>query len=213
MQLPGTPIKTLPGCSIEPIEIKNTPIMCILGCLLTEAGKSIKAEMIEQFRKKYDIIAVNQEPPGKFFEYPALSFAQQFSIITGKPVLYVHTKGAANPKNVYNQTKVRWLWYNEFISRYNDYNTYVSKHINDVVCPFSGGSQYTWMNGFIATPSAWKHVHLRQTFDRYYYEYIFQGTPVKIHGRIMNNVTLYPSKEASTMIEYINNLAATQSTH
>ena len=96
MTLPGTPITSLPGCSIEPIEHRGTPIVCVMGCLLTEAGEAIKREMIEQFRKKYDIIAVNQEPPGKFYEFPALSFAQSVSIKSGKPVLYVHTKGASN---------------------------------------------------------------------------------------------------------------------
>lgn len=206
MTLPGTPISSLPGCSIELIVMKGTPILCVLGCLLTEAGQRIKAEMIEQFRKKYDIIAVNQAPPGKFYEFPALSFAQSASIKTGKPVLYVHTKGAANPKNVYHQDKVRKMWYNEFVVGYNEYKSYIESHPGEVACPFSGSSKYTWMNGFIGSVDAWKRVNIRQTFDRYYYEYIFQGSPVKVHGRIMNNVTWYPSKEASSMITYINTL-------
>lgn len=206
MTLPGTPIKSLPGCSLEPITATGTPIICVLGCLLTEAGKLIKAEMIEQFRKKYDIIAVNQEPPGKFFELPAISFAQTISISTNKPVLYVHTKGAAHSQNVYTQSKCREMWYDEFISHYDYYFKYISQHNDQVACPFTGGTKYTWINGFLGGPNAWKMLTLQHTSDRYYYEYIFRNTRVNVHGRIMNNVTIYPSPETDAMINYINNV-------
>ena len=204
MTLPGTPIKQLPGCSIEPLTINNTPILCVLGCLLTDAGKAIKEEMITQFSKKYDIIAVNQEPPGVFYEYPALSFAQSVSVSLGKPVLYVHTKGAANAQNVYNQAKVRQLWYDEFINHYDWYLNYISTHTKDVVCPFSGINQDTWMNGFIASPYAWSYAPCKPSTNRYVYECMWRGTSIHTEGRIRNDVHEYPSESSLFMCDYIN---------
>lgn len=206
MTLPGTPIVSLPGCSIEPIEHRGTPILCVLGCLLTEAGEAIKREMIEQFRKKYDIIAVNQEPPGKFYEFPALSFAQIVSIKSDKPVLYVHTKGAGHSQNVYNQAKCRKMWYDEFINHYDEYINYLTVHSDEVMCPFTGSTKYTWINGFMAGVTAWKNVKIQQTVDRFYYEYIFRDYPVNIHGRIRNDVSFFPSTEFDKMNAHISSL-------
>lgn len=203
MSIKNTALKNLPGCSLEQITPLGTPIICVLGCLLTDAGKAIKSEMITQLRKKYSIIAVNQEPPGKLFEYPAISFAQMVSITYKVPVLYIHTKGAAHAQNVYTQSACRKMWYDEFINHYDYYYDYIKQHDDHVVCPFTGGTKYTWINGFIAGTGAWSALNLRCTSDRYYYEYVFRDTKVVLHGRLMNNVTLYPSPETDAMINYI----------
>ena len=200
-----------PGVTVEPIKWTGTPVICILGVLDNDRGKVIKQELLSWITHKYDCIAVNQEPPGRLFEYPALFIAQQTSISTGKPVLYLHTKGAANPNNVYNQERVRKLWRFEFDAHYDDYMKLLHRGDRVVACPFTGTKTHTtWMNVFIVTPEAWKVADNikppKQYSDgnRYPYEHCFRDAPVTGFGRIMSHIEGYPRDGAQDMIRFIN---------
>ena len=46
--------------------------LCVLGCLLTEAGKAIKTEMLSWLEQEYDVLCIDQNPPGSMFEYPPI---------------------------------------------------------------------------------------------------------------------------------------------
>lgn len=200
-----------PGVTVETIKWTGTPVICILGVLDNDRGKVIKQELLSWITHKYDCISVNQEPPGRLFEYPALFIAQQTSISTGKPVLYLHTKGAANPNNVYNQERVRKLWRFEFDVHYDDYMKFINSGERVVACPFTGTKTHTtWMNGFMATSEAWKVSHNivppRQYSDgnRYPYEHCFRDAPIIGYGRIMHHIEGYPNDGAQDMIKFIN---------
>lgn len=82
---------------------------CVLGVLKSSRGLQIRDEMLSWLLKEYNVYCVEQEMPGKLFEYPALRFAQW--LCTEKDcedVLYVHTKGAGRPSDV--QKKIRKMW-------------------------------------------------------------------------------------------------------
>jgi hypothetical protein len=167
--------------------------------------------LLSWITRRYDCIAVNQEPPGRLFEYPALFIAQQTSISTGKPVLYLHTKGAANPTNVYNQARVRKLWRFEFDEHYDEYMNIINSHSRIVACPFTGTKHYTtWMNGFIATAEAWKVANnikppkLGKIYERFQYEHCFRDAPVIGCGRIMSDIEGYPEPGGMKMVSFIN---------
>ena len=193
--------------NFELIKNDETPIMCVFGCLLTESGKKIKKEMLEWLTKKYDVICVNQEPPGDLYEFPGLKFAQQYTIDNNIPILYIHTKGAANPKNVYDQELCREMWKDEFINHYEDYLKLLETH--EVVCPFTDENGSTWINGFIATPQAFNKINIPISSNRFIYEHIFDRTfkmfniknKINVIGRIANNIDK-PAKQLPNIIKH-----------
>ena len=82
---------------------------CVLGVLKSPRGLQIRDEMLSWLLNEYNVYCVEQEMPGKLFEYQALRFAQW--LCTEKEcedVLYVHTKGAGRPSDV--QKKIRMMW-------------------------------------------------------------------------------------------------------
>ena len=82
---------------------------CVLGVLKSSRGLQIKDEMLSWLLNEYNVYCVEQEMPGKLFEYPALRFAQWLCTEKGcDDVLYVHTKGAGRPSDV--QKKIRKMW-------------------------------------------------------------------------------------------------------
>ena len=147
----------------------------VIGCLMTESGKQIKGEMLQALAC-HNLFPVEQEPPGKLAEYPALYYAIQMALDTKSPILYVHTKGAANSipfippipgrKSIPDfmpfgatlrdwQPTVRKMWYHEFTGcKLNEYITVVSTDMPMVACPFTGKGKATWLNGFIMNCSA-----------------------------------------------------------
>lgn len=195
------------GITLEAYLDNNTDIICVFGCLLTEIGKQIKAEMLKWILTKYDTIVVNQEAPGKLFEYPALKMAQVVSKNYNKPVLYLHTKGAAHSKNVYDQTKCRLVWKDEFINHYNEYFSRIKNFKSQVLCPFTGKGHTTILNGFIATTQAWQNVIIPQPTERFRYEHIFNSVKnVEMFGRVMRDVNIIQRDVGfSRMLKYINN--------
>lgn len=200
------------GITVELIRKTGTPIMCVFGCLLSDAGKKIKDEMLRWIVNKYDCICVNQAYPGVLYEWPALAFAHDYAIKYNVPVLYVHTKGAFNSSNVYNQTKCRKLWEDEFINHYEWYATQVlsRKHDSIVAGPFIAAPHdgHTWLNGFIATPSAWKQVDLTTPSpNRYIYEFLFRECEYIPISRIYGNINGANSEyHFDKLVDYVNSL-------
>lgn len=192
-------------------------MIVVLGCLMNETGKLIKEEMLSILKKEHDVFCVEQEPPGKLFEYPAIHTAAKMSVEMNEPVLYLHTKGSGNkiPNYLFNkfpgkesiadlkpemakledwQGSVRKLWYNEFTGeRLKEYINNLKMNIPMVICPFSGKGKATWQNGFIINPKAGEILlkELKQTSNRDYFEHIFQNLDVEVKGMIFNDIN-YP---------------------
>lgn len=196
---------------IELIRKTGTPIMCVFGCLMSEAGKSIKDEMLTWITNKYDCICINQEYPGRLYEWPALAFAQEYATMYNTPVLYLHTKGAFNSSNVYKQAKCRQLWKEEFNDHYVFYHKAICSRKNVIAGPFIADpcDGHTWLNGFIASPSVWSQVDLSYPSEnRYVYEYLFrskQYTPISRCIAHVNTPNI-SDPQFNRLVEYINNL-------
>lgn len=191
----------------------------VIGCLMTESGQQIKAEMLQALAC-HNLFPVEQEPPGKLAEYPALYYAIQMALDTKSPVLYVHTKGAGNPipfippipgrKSIPDfmplgatlrdwQPTVRKMWYHEFTSsKLNEYITAVSTDLPMVACPFTGKGKATWMNGFIMNYRAAQELYkiFKYTDNRYWYEVMFNDChKVNVKGLISNTIN-YPMDDS-----------------
>lgn len=199
--------------NFELIKNEDRKIMCIFGCLLSERGKEIKKEMLKWLTEKYDVICVNQEYPGTLYEWPAMMFAKRYAIKNNIPVLYLHTKGAFNNKNVYEQNKVRELWKDEFINHYSWYEKEILNNSNAVIGPFISDNPIgqTWCNGFIAGSEAWSKADLENPKrTRYEYEYVFRNKNIDPVSRILSGVNT-PGKNNQNekfrmMTKYINSL-------
>jgi hypothetical protein len=186
----------------------NTPI-CIFGCLLTEQGYCIKSEMLSWLIDKYQVICVNQKSPGILYEYPALNCAQLTAKKYHCPILYVHTKGAANSHNVYEQAKVRQLWKTEFVDHFDYYYNIVSTDPLAVGAPFVSDAPFgnTWMNGFIAGERAWHNACIeppKQPLGRYRYECIFRDVLYHPYSRIISHINHANTTQFTQLVNYIN---------
>ncbi len=186
-------------------------MLAVLGVLKTEAGIEIKKEMLSWLEKEHDVLCIEQEPPGIEFEYPAIKAAIRLSIDMNEPVLYLHTKGAANkiplnyktammaatvnfpisakPKDC--QIIVRNMWKHEFTGeRLKLYNDIVNTTVPTVACPLTGKEKLTWQNGFILNSFAAKE--LLKTFhftnNRWYYEQMFNNTSINVKGVLSNDI-------------------------
>jgi len=160
-------------------------MICILGCLNTKNGLIICKEMRSWLDTEHNVFEVHQEPPGKLFVYPAIKCAVDTAITMNEPVLYLHTKGAANPYPLHYkesmmascvnypknakpedcQKIVRNMWKHEFTGqRLQRYIEEVNKEEPIIVCPFTGTEKYTWQNGFIINPLAAKELKKNISF-------------------------------------------------
>ena len=158
---------------------------CVLGVLLSENGKQIEQYMLSWLTKEYKVFCVRQPAPGTLFEYPALRYAQLLSLENGEPVLYLHTKGAANKGRSQRQTINMWKF--EFVDSVADYEKNLEQF--DVVLPYSGPQNITWLNGFIASPEAYAKIPpIAPEQNRFLFEILFKGTDLKFHGRRMNDL-------------------------
>lgn len=186
-------------------------MLCVFGCLLTEEGKKIKEEMLKWLEKEYDVLCIDQKPPGKLFEYPAIKYTCKLSIETNEPVLYIHTKGAANkipedyehrmmspsidyPKSATPedcQKIVRNMWRHEFTGdRAQLYKDAIDVPKPTVSCPHTGREKFTWNNAWMINTSAAKILDdsLKQYNDRFVYETLFSKTPdIDVIGIIKND--------------------------
>ena len=94
---------------------KNSTILpvCVLGVLVNDRGIEYEKSMLKWLLPEYDVYCVYQKYPGKLFEYPALRFAQWFSLNYNISIIfYLHTKGSAN--RIYYNAKIRTFWKIEF---------------------------------------------------------------------------------------------------
>ena len=157
-------------------------MICVLGVLKTAEGLRIKEEMLQWLRTYYDVYTVEQEAPGALYEFPAISLAFEMAAKADVPVLYIHTKGAGNPHMI--QGVVRAMWRGEFgdMRNANEYFKMVETDEPRLACPVMGDDSQTWFNAFVANPTAARI--LRETVapsaDRYYFECVARGTPVKV---------------------------------
>ena len=165
-------------------------MLCVLGVLKTSKGLQIKNEMLSWLNTKHNVFCVEQEPPGKLFEYPAIYYAIKLAIEMNEPVLYLHTKGAAN--YAWYQIPVRQMWKNEFgTDRIKLYLDAVNCIEPAVSTPISKENGSTVFNGFIMNPSAAKLLQntFHQSSDRFYFENLFNNNEYKISGILTQNAT------------------------
>lgn len=155
-------------------------MLAVMGVLKTEKGLIIKEKITKYLKPRFDILYIEQDPPGKLFEYPAIKYALQLAIETNEPVLYIHTKGAADPCHAWYQTPVKKLWEKEFgTEKVEETYKRVCCEEPTVICPIAGSANQTWWNGMIINTAAAKL--LMKTFhydrNRYYYEFNMCNVP------------------------------------
>lgn len=132
-------------------------MLCVMGVLKTKKGLVIKERISSYLKKYFDILYIEQDPPGDLFEYPAINIALKMAIDMNEPVLYIHTKGAADPYHAWYQKPVKKLWQQEFgtdkvIDSYNKVCCDEAK----IICPIAGDAKQTWWNGMIINTAAAK---------------------------------------------------------
>ena len=148
-------------------------MLAVMGVLKTEKGLIIKEKISNYLKPRFDILYIEQEPPGVLFEYPAIKYALKLAIEMNEPVLYIHTKGAADPLHTWYQIPVKKLWEQEFGTAKVE-ESYKKVCVNEptIICPIAGSDNQTWWNGMIINPAAAKLIMKTFHFDkdRYYYE-------------------------------------------
>lgn len=166
--------------------------LCVFGILRTKEGLKIKDEMLKWLQPLYDVICVEQEPPGIEFEYPAIKKALELSIEKNQPVLYIHTKGASNTAEVY-QSYVRKIWQKLFGHVERQKQCFSALDNSPMVlCPYTGISKATWFNAFIVNASAAKialaHIKKPSECNRYFYEQqLFNDKEILVKGILRND--------------------------
>lgn len=168
--------------SVTKIENGDKP-WAVLCSAQNEQGKQIEEEQLAWLKEKYNIYLVRHDCT--LFEYPGLRFLQMMTIRTGKPMLYIHTRGAFHRWKTTLPT--RRMWEHEFGVEQQKYFDLVNTYEPTVACPFSGKSKYTLYNGFVANAAAMAAIPtIEQSSDRFIYEKIFEGSNVNVIGTIVN---------------------------
>ena len=146
-------------------------IVCILGVLANEKGLKIADSMLQWLLPEYDVYCVYQKYPGILYEYPALRFAQWFSLLFNiSVVLYVHTKGAFNQNS--GQAKIR---------------------TSIIALPFRAGI-CTWFNGMFISKRAFNLTNtIQYKNNRFNYESLFgskyPSIPIRFKGILNDKAT------------------------
>lgn len=168
---------------------------CVLGVLKTEHGLKIRDELLSWFSPVYNVYVVEQEVPGKMFEYPALLFMKYLQMETKKPCLYIHTKGAANDKD--SQAYVRRMWKDEFIEHKDEYFSLIDTNVPVIACPFTGDEKITWLNGMLFNYEAAKVIEIPLPKNRYLYEQLCNrkvskenNEKIAVVGRVYNDISI-----------------------
>ena len=173
----------------------------VLCSVQNTEGKKIEEEQLEWLTKNYNVYVVRHD--GSLFEFPGLRFLQMMTIRTGKPMLYIHTRGAFHRWKTTLPT--RRMWEHEFGSEQQKYFDLVNTDEPTVACPFSGQSKYTLYNGFVANAAAMAAIPtIEQSADRFIYEKIFEGSNVNVIGTIINIPDDEESKNAARQFLYTN---------
>lgn len=173
-------------------------LLCVFGVLKTPKGLVIKDKITNYLTKRFNILYIEQEPPGKLFEYPAIKYALRMAIEMNEPVLYIHTKGAADPQHTWYQTIAKQMWEHEFGTDkvYTIYNTLSSTSEPMIACPVVGQNNATWFNGKMINPAAAKIISETFHFDknRYYYEWDMQkDTRIRVIGTLAKEPIYSPA--------------------
>ena len=176
---------------------------CVLGVLKTEEGLRIKDEMLEWLTPDYDVAIAEQEAPGVLFEYPFVKKACEVSMLYDEPVLYLHTKGAANPNPL--QAVVRRLWQYAFIKEKEIYFNTVAipkPVVSTLIASFE--QKICWFNGFVMNSAAAKNISavLKPTEKRFWFEHgMLIDAKVGIAARLIcdKRENVWP-----TLVNYIN---------
>ena len=170
---------------------------CILGVLLSENGIKIEQYMLSWLMKEYDVFSIRQPLPGVLFEYPALRFAQLYSTEFNTPILYLHTKGAANPRR--QQRRIINMWRHEFVDLKAEYEKRLDNY--DILLPYSGPQNITWLNGFIATVNAFSSISPIPILEnRYLYEILFKGSSLSCYGRRISSIQRLDSLDSTNLM-------------
>lgn len=146
--------------------------ICVLGILDTKKGVEIANAMERWLCRVYDVHEVLHD--GTQFELPALKEAQRVSMETGKPVLYLHTRGAVNTWDTTEQTHRMWRYV-------FGYNRYCATIMNEYTCacvvaPFIDNNGTHRYNGFVANTEAWKLANIPDHVeDRHEYEHLWRN--------------------------------------
>ena len=162
--------------------LQDKPI-CVFGIMDNPNGQAIAKEMRAWLAPVYDLHEVVHD--GKQFELPALKEAQRLSIESGRPVLYIHTRGACN---VWKTTiPTRNMWKEEFGRQWRKY--FLIADITEtplVVCPFRDYDKETRYNGFVANAAAWAQLDLQPSADRMVYERLWCKHDTAVIGLLIN---------------------------
>lgn len=194
--------------TIKKYYTERTKPLCVLGVLLTMKGTHIKEEMLSWLTTEYDVITVEQTPPGELYEFPAISYAVDLAKTKNEVVLYIHTKGAAYTR--WTEAPIRNMWKNEFIVHKQDYNKLIAEHKGEaaVFCPITGPDKNTWFNGFYITPeAAIKTQVLTYNSHRWYWESMYRkNNAVKVIGRLINDIKdIDDEQNIQRLLRYISN--------
>ena len=190
---------------------KHNSIVCIFGILVNERGIEIANSMLKWLIPEYNVYCVYQKFPGLLYEYPALRFAQWFSLMFNISILlYVHTKGAGNHNK--GQAKVRALWRHEFTSpRKEIYIQLLEKNLFDISVPYRFKA-CTWFNGMFISKRAFNIINTIPKKKRFYYESLFGSSnnsfnSIRFKGILNDSIS--PSDTINSMLklyEYLKNL-------
>lgn len=185
--------------------------VCVLGVLLTPEGEIIERYMLSRLTRAYRVVCIRQAVPGTLFEYPALRYAQLYSIEHDEPVLYLHTKGAANPRP--EQRKIINMWLAEFVGAKKKYEAKIPEC--DLLMPYSGPRNITWQNGFIATPAAFSSIPpIEKSENRFVYEILFRDSSLASFGRRLDTITRTDDTDTTAlMFKDIERFSASFSKH
>lgn len=164
---------------------------CVFGVAETEAGIAIEKEMRAWLEPNYHLIEIWHD--GTLFEQPALRYMQDLCKETGKPCLYIHTKGAFNRPEL--SADIREMWKHEFTVNRDLYFGLVNRPYAVVACPATGSDKTTWYNGFVANTRAMQEIPpIEPDKNRMKFERLFIGTKPQVIGVLRNDLHREESK-------------------
>ena len=173
-------------------------ILCVFGVLESDIGLKIELEMLEWLTPNYDVYCVYQDYPGKYYEYPALKFAQWLVERKNNICLYIHTKGAFFNKKI--QDYIKNCWKNEYsgLNKYKYINP-IKNNITDITSITSSKERILWFNSFFINKKEFEIIdEIKLSNFRYDYERLFKKhKEIRTLGILGNNVD---AKKATNII-------------
>ncbi|MBR2266614.1 MAG: hypothetical protein IJ882_08175 [Paludibacteraceae bacterium] len=132
----------------------------------------------------YHVIEVQHD--GSLFEQPALRYMQDYCKETGRPCLYIHTKGAYNRMEF--SVQVRRMWRGEFTTKRDVYFGLVDRPFAAVACPVTGSDKTTWYNAFVANARAMAEIpEITPSSNRMKFERLFIKQTPQVYGVLRND--------------------------